>query len=525
MPILTTDIASIKGVSTVEKLFAILVTLLISRQVLAGGYDPAKTGIQANTPYTIVNAPQAADFFGFGSQLHRMAIYFFKSAGSSVPCIAFPLDAASGGAAAEKTITFATNATSAGSYILRLGSYLVEDLITIGVAVGDTPDEVAAAVAAAVTGKPNLPFTAAAALGVVTLTAKTADLTSESLSVTANQKTDEGDLQPGGMTIVIANTTTGSGSSDLADLWAYIGSEQSPWNTNIVQPYIATTALDGGRNVIGNPTQQTGLYDSKDYRPGNIFTCDTDGGESALIAAIALGESRKNTDPANCRLAAPDYPELGYEISAYASGFLALNAMVRSSSGYTRLQMIELYGPLDPSQDWTTIAPSGSKAYDNRNSAVRAGITPIIYKDGVAKPGDVVTFWHPDDNQNAPFKYVVNQRKIWNCQNLTDIYLNGEDQLDRPIVASVAAVDQSEVAIDADTLQAGLAEVAGVFESFGWIYEAAFTIRNTTVTENASNPDRFDIVLPIITSGNNRVNAGEIQVDRNLQAVSLTLNA
>jgi len=524
MPILTTDIASIKGVSTVEKLFAILVTLLMSRQILAGGYDPAKTGISADTPYTILNAPAAAELFGFGSQLHRMATYFFKSAGSSVPCTAFPLAAAAGGAAATKTITFATNATGSGTYIFRLGSYLNEDILTLSVSSGSTPDAVAAALAALVATKPNLPFTAGVALGVVTLTAKTLDLTSESLQVTINQKTEEGALQPAGMTAAVADDVTGIGSSDLSNLWAYIASEQTPWNTNIVHPYITATELDGGRDAIGNPNQLTGLYDSKDYRPAHIFTVDTAGGEAGLTAAIVLGESRKNTDPANCRLAAPDYPELSHEIASYVSGFIALNAMVRSSSGYTRLQMPALYGPLDPAEDWTTIAPAGLKAYDNRNKAVRAGIAPIIYKGEIAQPGDVVTFWHPDDNQNAPFKYVVNARKIWNCQNLTDIYLNGTDLLDRPIVNSVAAVRQSELAIDADTIQAGLAQIAGVFENFGWIYGAVFTIRNTTVTENDTNPDRFDIVMPIITSGNNRVNSGEIQVDRNLQAFDLTLS-
>ena len=76
-----------------------------------------------------------------------------------------------------------------------------------------------------------------------------------------------------------------------------------------------------------------------------------------------------------------------------------------------------------------------------------------------------------------------------------------------------------------DTIKAGLAQVAGVAALFGWIYDAEFTIRNTTVDESDVNPDRFNIVTPIILSGNNRINLGEIQVDRNLQAVDLTLIA
>ena len=247
-------------------------------------------------------------------------------------------------------------------------------------------------------------------------------------------------------------------------------------------------------------------------------------GQAALTAAIALGDGRK-TDAGNLRFAAPDYPELAYEIAAYASGVIEVASMIKSSSAYTRLSLSELYGPLDPALDWTTKAPSGIKPYNNVDAAVKAGISPIIFEDNVAHPGDVTGFWHPDDNQNAPFKFQVNRWKIWNFQNLENIYLNGEDQKDRPIVNSVAAVKQSEVPIDTDTIKAGLAQVAGVAARFGWIYDSEFTIRNTTVEESEVNPDRFDIVTPIITSGNNRINLGEIQVDRNLQAVDLTLIA
>lgn len=525
MPIILTDTASVKGAYTIETLFSVLSTILGSRQILAGGYDPLKTGIVDNSPYTILSAGQAADLFGFGSQLHRMAIYFFKSSGGGFPCIAIPLPAASGGAASVDTITFATNASSSGTYVFRLGSYLSEDTIVIGVSSGDTPDTIAALLNTAIAGKPNLPYTATVLAGVVTLTSTIIDITSADLVISVNQKTEENEAAPSGMTVAIANTTPGAGKSDLAGLWSYLADETTPWVTGIVHPYDDTLELDGGRDAIGNPNDQSGLYDTLDYRPGIIYSADRTGEEAGLIAAIALGEGRKNTDVANCRLAAPDYPELGYEIASYAAGFIGLNSVVRSSSGYTRLSLPLLYGPQDASKDWTTASYSGQKSYRNRNSAVQAGITPIIYKDGVAKFGDVTTFWHPDDNQNAPFKYVVNQRKIWNTQNITSIYLNGDDLLDRPIVSSVAEVRQSEKPIDEDVIKSGLALLAGIMANFGWIYDAEFTIRNTTVTASTENPDRFDIVMPIIVSGNLRISNAEIQVDRNLQAVSLSLVA
>lgn len=524
MPITSGSRASIKGVNTKEKSFAATGSVLQSRKLLSGGYLPAKTGIVAGRKYTLLNAEQAATLFGYGSPLHRMAIYHFASSAGAVPTDALPLAAASGGAAATKTITFATNATGAGNYYFRLGSYLADDLITIGVAVGATPTDIAALLATAISNKPNLPFTASPALGVVTLTAKYADQNSQDLRVTNNILAGESDELPAGMTVAIANGTSGSGKSDIALLTAYLAAESSPWYTSVVMPDKDAASLNAVSAVIGNPNDVTGLYDDIDYRPASVYTCDTTAGSAGLTALLSLGNGRK-LDCANVMLGAPDYPELGYEIAAYVSGFVDKQGVIASSNEYTRLTMPLLFGPVAVANDWTTVAPAGSKSYDNRNLAVKAGITPIIYKDGVAQPGDMTGFWHPDDNQNAPFKFVVNRIKIWNYRNIANTYINGADLKDRPIVNSAAAVNQSERPIDSDILLAGLAQLAGYAEGKAWIFEAAFTIANTTVTLNEDNPDRFDFVIPIIVSGNNRVNSGEIQVDRNLQAVSVRLVA
>lgn len=517
----STALASFKGAFTIEKIFSVLSALLQARKVLAGGYDPLKTGIVDGQDYTLISAAQAAELFGFGSQLHRMAIYHFKK--SSVPTVAIALPAAAGGAAGEKTITFATTATSAGTYVFRIGSYLTEDLITIAVANGAVVEDIADLLVTAITEKPNLPYTATNLVGVVTIVAKTLDITSESLSVTNNQKTDEADLIPGGMTVIIADSVVGVGASVVTSLWTFIANENTPWNTSIVQPYIDTAALDAASVAIGNPNDQTGQYDPRDYRPASVYTTDRTPDTAGLTAAIALGDLRKN-DAANVRLEAPDYPELGYEIAAYVSAAIETASMNKSSNAYTRLSLEDLYGPLDPLLDWTTFK-SGGKAYDNRDLAVKSGLTPIIFKDNLAKPGDVTGFWRPEDNKNAPFAKQVNRWKAWNIQNAFNIYLNGDDNKDRPIVNSVAAVKQSENPIDEDTLAAGLALVTGVAENTAWIFEAAFTIRNTAITPSSSNPDRFDIIIPVVLSGNNRINLGEIQIDTDPSVVSLTLVA
>ncbi|MHA1379312.1 MAG: hypothetical protein ACTSRG_13090 [Candidatus Helarchaeota archaeon] len=392
------------------------------------------------------------------------------------------------------------------------------------VAVSATPDSVAAAYEALINAKTSLPFTAAAVTGVLTLTAKTLDVTSEALKVTLNQKEDEIELIPSGMTTVIADDVTGVGESVLTNLWTYVSGTESGWNTNVITPYAGITALDGALVAGGNPNDQNGNYDPLDYRPFNSYTGDVDGGQSALTAAIALGDSRKNIDPIGCRVAAPTYPEQTFEISAYVSGKIALERMINPAKSYEGLSLPDLFGPLDPANDWTiNTGDPDVKPYQNLNNAAIAGITPIVYKNNVATLGDVTSFWHPDDNQNAPFKYICNQTKIWNLQLNYENFLDSADLNNRPIVNNVAATLQSAEAIDTDTIKAGIAEVAGNAESDALIYDADFTINNTQVVIDGSNPDRIKATIPSIISGNYRVGDGEVQVDRNINLVGITI--
>lgn len=512
-------LASFYGILTIEKVFQVLNAFLQARKIIAGGYDPLKTSIAPNTPYTVTSASGAAKLFGYGSQLHRMMLYHEKGAGGQIPVTAFPLATAIGGAAQEQTITFTTNATSSGSYIFRVGSYLVEDVIQIGVSAGNTPDEIAALLNTAINSNPNLPFTSTVALGVVTCVAKTEDITSDKLLITANQK--EADLLPDAMEVNIVKSSAGTGKSDLAGFYSYVSAESSPWNTTFIVPYADEITLDGISNTIGQPNDQSGLYDPRDYRPASCYTVDTAPGEAGLAAAITLADGRE-LDCANIRIEAPDYPELGYEIASYFTGRMEASAMAQSSRAYTHLSLTELYGPLDITNDWTSYKENG-KSYDNRDLARQAGLTVITFLDNVSKIGDVAGFWSPDDNNNKPFTMQVNRWKSWSIQNLYDLYVNGDEQKGRAIVTNAGATLQSENAIDEDILKAGLDQVSSLLGTNAWLYDAAFTIRNTEVIPSDSNPDRFDFKLPCVLSGNNRINLGEVGIDNNPNVVTLTI--
>ena len=117
-------------------------------------------------PVFIPSPDDAGTLFGYGSELHRMAISVFAQ-DPSATLYGCPVAEASG-TSASAVLTFATNANAGYTVRLRLCGQQLD----VGVASGDTPTTIAAAVADAINDAPTLPYTAQNSAGVVTITAK-----------------------------------------------------------------------------------------------------------------------------------------------------------------------------------------------------------------------------------------------------------------------------------------------------------------------------------------------------------------
>jgi phage tail sheath gpL-like len=119
-----------------------------------------------DVPVPCQSAALADNLFGAGSHLSAVAKAFFKNnAAQETWCL--PV-AEPTGVAATGVITVATAPTEAGIYSLYIGGKLV----AVPVMADDTVTDVAATIKAMIDADHTLPVTAAAALGVVTLTCK-----------------------------------------------------------------------------------------------------------------------------------------------------------------------------------------------------------------------------------------------------------------------------------------------------------------------------------------------------------------
>lgn len=137
------------------------------QKTLIAGQRLAAGSVLANTPVDVFSSDQAALYFGYGSIAHLMVL----SALMTNPYLALTviaLDDAGGSIAGTQTLTITGPATAAGILQLNIG----DQNVVIAVAVGDTANNIAAAINAEIAKQPNLPFTAAVVGAVVTLTAK-----------------------------------------------------------------------------------------------------------------------------------------------------------------------------------------------------------------------------------------------------------------------------------------------------------------------------------------------------------------
>lgn len=196
--------------------------LIIAQRIAAGS-------VAALVPTSVFSDADAAGYFGNGSLAHLMARAAIK-ANNYLDLTVIALDDVLAGVAATGTVTITGPATAEGVIDLYVGTKDVQ----VAVNNGDSATIIAAAVAAAVNALPDLPVTAAAALGVVTLTAKNKGLCGNQIPlgyISTNIS---------GVTVAIVAMANGAADPDIqAALTVVFGTQYDI----IITPYNNDTSL------------------------------------------------------------------------------------------------------------------------------------------------------------------------------------------------------------------------------------------------------------------------------------------
>lgn len=337
-----------------------------SLRALMIGQKTATGSAAAGEPVQVASAGNAATFFGAGSMLSAM-VAAYRRQDPIGELWAVPLDDIATGTAATKTVTVTAASATAGAIAL----YIAGRRVQIAISAGQTATVIATAIVTAVTAVGDLPVTAAAAAGVVTLTARHKGTLGTELKVEHSVRPSE--ALPSGVTLAIANGVDGASDPDIADVWTAIGDEQFHV---LAVPYTADAEMD---KVDAELAERWGPL-----RQNEGHACAAITGTAA--EATTYGNARNS--PHVTVMDAGVSPTPTYEWAAAVAGVVAR------------------YGSIDPARPFQTLplkgvvgdAVSARRLTVERNTLLHDGIaTHTVDRDGTVRVERLVTTY-----QTAP---------------------------------------------------------------------------------------------------------------------------
>lgn len=508
MTIPNTRQATAQGTQTREASFRSIITALESQIVLAMQYDQTKTTVVEDTFQLLSTPALTGAKYGYNSQMYLAHLKAYLASGGQVVCWGVPIAEPAAATAAAGTITLTAVPSESGTLVF----YVCGNRFTVPVTTTDTATTLGDKVAAAINAAVYVGFTAANVTGTVTLTCTWAGTSgNQGRFFVGPWKTDDPEI-PAGVSAVVVQPTNGGGEEDtvLANMWAAVLAS-SEWRTDVITPSNTSTALDDALAAIGLPDdgtgQGSGLWADMVYRPCTNWSGSI---ETNLTTIKAVGDARKN-DPDNIIVCSPDAMEFPFEIAVATAAYVGRSANSNPARSYKGASMSNwLMGALDEANDWTR-----DPANLNVDTALKAGLTTIKTDDnGNTTLGDVATTWHPDGATFPPFQFEVNKRKTWNVAlTVKNDKLQFQNDV---IVESTEEASDQPLAVDEDMYRGRIVGLAEGWQRLGWVYNRAFTINNMVVERSSTNPDRFNRAIPILLSGNKRVESDTILVDRNL---------
>lgn len=281
--------------------------------------QPAEAGVVA-TPVQMFTDADGDIYFGRGSEIALLVRAAFSAAASwgAQPEIWAVAVEDAAGARALKTLTVTGPAAAAGDIHFSLAGRAFR----VGVSSGDTAATIAAAIKSAVDKKlADLPVSASAAAGVVSLTANNGGVNGNDIRVSVTQV-------PSGVAIAVASPTAGSGSyditasldtlvarvyhaivianhlaADVTDLKAYIDARSAPAIKAWPMAYLAETGTLSTATTLGTGSNRMEIH---------ILSCEDCPnlpGELAARAATIVEASRAGYNHDNTILGGTPPPD------------------------------------------------------------------------------------------------------------------------------------------------------------------------------------------------------------------------
>jgi phage tail sheath gpL-like len=292
-------------------------------RVLLVGYRTTGEGsVLERTLRRLFHKNDARDFFGSGSMIHNMAERFFQN-NQTTEVWAITLDEPSAGVVATSTVTFVATDSASGVVDVMIGGRK----IVVPVTKADTGALLGPIFAALVNADLEMPCTASATLGVVTLSASHKGEYGNDIDVQVGYG---GGSLPTGLAVTVAGFAGGTLSELLVPVWAAVGDEK--FNI-IASPFKEATQL-------GEIEDETERRWAPDTDAASLAFFGIDG--TAVQALAFVASSNNGHIVPVCTYASPT-PEW-----EYAAIFAALAGHYYKSAPAVPLKTLRCKGALPP---------------------------------------------------------------------------------------------------------------------------------------------------------------------------------
>ena len=380
---------------------------LPQRIAIIGEANSANQDTITNQPREITSAQQAGEIYGFGSPIHMMMRILRPISGDGVggiPTVVYPQLQEEDAEARTLTITVVGTASANATHTVVIGGRRGVDGQSYNYSVNklDTATVVAGKIRDAINGVLGSPFTANSSSGVVTITSKCRSEVVNVIDVTV----DSNDVAAG-MTYTVLETNAGVGLNVTAvtDSLNMFGEN---WNTIVVNGYNDNTDVIEALqdfNGVPDPTNPTGRFQGIVMKPFVAFTGSKEGDISASISSF--GSYRDEVTVALC--AVPKSPAAPLEGAANYAAVWARIAQDNPNLDIAGKFLPDM--PVPANGDIEDFA-----SYNNRDLAVKNGISTVTLESGRYRVQDFVTTFHPAGDLTPQFRYVRNLNLDFNVR-------------------------------------------------------------------------------------------------------------
>jgi len=442
--------------------------------LILGQYDQTKTGIVDYTPIQFLNADAVGAKFGFGSEIHRQALWVFGLLGGFSANMWFsPIPEPAGAVAASGDIIFATNATSAGTYYFSIGG----DVINVAVAKGATPTVIGDSLVSAITANLNGLVTAVNVAGTVTLTAKNKGVNGNDIRLALNPSgASQLSQNPTGTTVSVATRlTNGAGATDIHDVFFNSSEEDilgDRFYTMISCPYNDATNLgyiDDSFNARKDPSVK---------RPFGTVVGYVN---KTLTEALAIPAT------INSEAIAPVYESRSYA-PAYELAAAVMGIVMQSCK-------------IDPGRPFKTLSTGipfdnsiGDLSYAKNDALFVAGMGYFKTVGSELVTGDIALSYRlngvgaKDESWFDLVALTLRQQKVYDIENL----FKSEPYV-RAILATDDVITNKNYVIKPKKVISDMSALVDNWSSLGWTKNPSDVKASISAVINSTNNSRIDV--------------------------------